>query len=250
MDAAEYANIEQLEREHWYYAGKRALVRYWLARTGALGRERTLLDCGAGTGRFAEEMAAECRVLVLDDHEESLRRLRERFSPEQVLKVSATGIPLRDAAVDAITALDVLEHIEDDRGAVREMHRVLKPGGVLVATVPASMALWSDWDVALHHFRRYDRGGFTALFADAAAWEILHVNYTNGLAFPAVWAVRKWRAWRGAGKKADGAVTKRTEDAVPAAWLNALLRRAFVATGTTGVRLPFGVSLVLVARRR
>lgn len=246
MDAAEYANLEAMEREHWYYAGKRRLVRHWLDAAGALSPDRTLLDCGAGTGLFAQEMAARCRVLVLDDHEESLRLLREKFSAEQVLRVSATGIPLSDGAVDAITALDVLEHIEDDRGAVREMHRVLRPGGTLVATVPASMALWSDWDVALHHFRRYDRGGLRALFADASAWEIRHVNYTNVIVFPAVWAVRKWRARRGPAATGE----RRTEDVVPARWLNGLLRGIFVGTGKMRVPFPFGVSLLLVARRR
>src|SRR5690349_291051 len=102
MNAAEYDNLANIERDHWYYAGKRDVVLHWLGRTIALTSDRTLLDCGAGTGLFAAEMAARCRVLVLDDHEESLRRLRERFRPEQVLRVSAEGIPLGDASVDAI----------------------------------------------------------------------------------------------------------------------------------------------------
>ena len=246
MNAEEYANLEQTEREHWYYAGKRVLVRYWLERTAPAGPRPTLLDCGAGTGLFAQEMAAYCRVLVLDDHEESLRLLRTRFPADQVLQVSAAGIPLPDGAADMVTALDVLEHIEADGAAVREMGRVLRPGGVLVATVPASMALWSDWDVGLHHFRRYDRPGLSALFADGKTWEIVHVNYTNFAVFPLVWLVRKWRAWRG------GAVTegRRTEDTLPPRWLNTLLRALFVTTGKLRVPLPFGVSLLLVARRR
>ena len=79
MNPAEYDNLEATEREHWYYAGKSELVRGSIARTAPLGREQTLLDCGAGTGLSAEEMAAHCRVLVLDDHKESLRRLRALF---------------------------------------------------------------------------------------------------------------------------------------------------------------------------
>lgn len=243
MNAAEYDNLERTERDHWYYAGKRDLVRYWLTRVDALRPERTLLDCGAGTGLFAEEIAAHCRVLVLDDHEESLRRLRQRFSPEQVLRVSAEGIPLPDRSIDAITALDVLEHIEHDTRAVKEFARVLRPGGVAVVTVPADMALWSDWDVGLHHFRRYHRRELCALF-DAADWEILHVKYTNALVYPAVWFVRKWRGWRGA------KTTDRTEDRIPSPWLNGFLRRSFAGMARWRFSPPFGVSLLLVARRK
>jgi ubiquinone/menaquinone biosynthesis C-methylase UbiE len=244
MNAAEYANLQQTERTHWYYAGKRELVRYWLGQVATLNRESTLLDCGAGTGLFAEEMEAQCRVLVLDDHEESLRLLRARFTPEQVLTVSAAGIPLPDAAVNVVTVLDVLEHIEADSAAVSEMARVLRPGGVLVATVPASMALWSEWDVGLHHFRRYSRPGLKALFGDANTWEIVHLNYTNTAIFPIVWLARKWHAWRGT------PVGHRSEDVVPVGWLNRLLRGIFVGMGRMRLPFPFGVSLLLVARRR
>lgn len=247
MNPAEYDNLAATEREHWYYLGKRQLVRGWLGRVGALGPEKTLLDCGAGTGLFAEEMAADCRVMVLDDHEESLRRLRERFSDSQVLRVSADGIPLPNAAVDIVTALDVLEHTEHDAAVVRELARVLRPGGVAVVTVPAGMALWGDWDVALHHYRRYNRVQLCTIFPDAC-WETIYVNYTNVLVYPAVWVVRKWRALRG--RLSGGAATDRTEDRLPPRWLNALLRMTFVGMARWRVPFPFGVSLVLVARRR
>jgi SAM-dependent methyltransferase len=247
MDPAEYANLAALEREHWYYLGKRELVRHWLREHGTPHRPRTLLDCGAGTGAFAEEMVGEWRVLVLDDHEESLRRLKVKFPADCVLRVSATGIPLGSSTVDAVTALDVFEHIENDSGAVSEIHRVLKPGGVLVATVPASMALWSDWDESLHHFRRYNRAGFVALFS-ASQWEMLHVNYTNVLAFPAVWFLRKWRRW--SNRKAAKDTQSRSEDVIPSSWLNRLLCATFVGLGKSRVPFPFGVSLLLVARKR
>jgi ubiquinone/menaquinone biosynthesis C-methylase UbiE len=243
MNSDEYSNLDVTERKHWYYAGKREMVRRWLARSTRLGHEQTLLDCGAGTGLFAQEMSAHCRVLVLDDHEESLRRLRERFPADQVLRVSAEGIPLGSGSVDAVTALDTLEHIERDQLAVDEFARVLRPGGVAVVTVPASMALWSDWDVSLHHYRRYNRDQLRALFP-REDWELLYVNYTNVVVYPAVWCVRKWRAWR---RQVSG---RRTEDQIPPRWLNRLLRATFVRMAGWRMPFPFGVSLLLVARRR
>jgi 2-polyprenyl-3-methyl-5-hydroxy-6-metoxy-1,4-benzoquinol methylase len=244
MDTAEYANLARVEREHWYYAGKREVVRYWLERAGPPRPEQTLLDCGAGTGLFAAEMAGRCRVLVLDDHEEALRLLRERFGPEQVLRLESGRVPQPAASVDYVTALDVLEHVRDDAAAVAELARVLKPGGVAVVTAPAGLALWSDWDVALHHYRRYGRAQLRGLFPEKD-WEIVHLNHTNVLVYPAVWVVRKWRGRRGAGERGV-----RPEDRLLPRWLNALLRVVFVGMARWRVPLPFGVSLLLVARRR
>jgi ubiquinone/menaquinone biosynthesis C-methylase UbiE len=241
MDQAEYTNLERVERAHWYYAGKRELVRLWLERYGALGKDRLLLDCGAGTGAFAREMAADCQVRVLDDYEASLAILAGRFRPEQVVRGSCQAIPLADASVDVLTALDVLEHLPDDAAAALEFQRVLRPGGVLVVTVPAMMSLWSDWDAALHHRRRYRREELLRLFP-AEAWTEIHCNYTNVAVFPLVWLIRRFRRSRSG---------RRAEDVLPPAWINALLRRVFVATGSIrSIRFPAGVSLILVARKR
>jgi ubiquinone/menaquinone biosynthesis C-methylase UbiE len=247
MNAAEYANLARVERDHWYYSGKRRFVADWIRSTRPPAATDTLLDCGAGTGIFAQEMEAHCRVLVLDDHEEALRILRTKFRSEQILSLAGDAVPLPAGSLEYVTALDVLEHVPDDGAVVRGFHRLLKPGGLAVVTVPASRALWSDWDVALHHFRRYDRAQLRALFPDEA-WELVYVNYTNVVVFPAVWLVRKWRAWRPAPPTAAG--VERSEDRLPPAWLNGLLRAVFVGMARWRVPFPFGVSLVLVARRR
>jgi SAM-dependent methyltransferase len=244
MKSEEYANIERMEQVHWYYTGKREIASRWLRAVRPPQTNDLLLDCGAGTGRFAKEMESDCRVMVLDDHEESLRILRTRFRPDQILSLAGDQVPLPDATLDYVTALDVLEHTPDDRAVVDGFHRLLKPGGVALVTVPAGMALWSDWDVALHHFRRYSRAQLRALFP-ADRWELLYVNYTNVAIFPAAWLVRKWRHWF---PLRPGAV--RTEDRIPAPWMNAVLRALFVRPAFWRVPFPFGVSLLLVARKR
>src|SRR5512142_38896 len=106
MNASEYANLAAVEARHWYYAGKRELVRGWIRRVRPPRPDDVLLDCGAGTGAFAQEMAAACRVLVLDDHEEALRLLRQRFRPEQILALAGDQVPLPDGSLDYVTALD------------------------------------------------------------------------------------------------------------------------------------------------
>lgn len=244
MNASEYDNLARVERTHWYYAGKREIVRGWIRRARPAATTDTLLDCGAGTGIFAQEMAAQCRVLVLDDHEEALRILRTKFRSDQILSLAGDRVPLPDASLEYVTALDVLEHVPDDAAVVQGFHRLLKPGGLAVVTVPASMALWSDWDVVLHHYRRYSRPQLRALFPPEQ-WELVHLNYTNVVAYPAVWLLRRWRKWFPA-----PAGAARAEDKLPGAFLNRLLRALFVGPAFWRVPFPFGVSLVLVARRR
>ena len=243
MNPEEYANLERIEADHWYYSGKREFVRRWIDRLRQPGRDDVLLDCGAGTGLFAKEMEKACRVMVLDDHEDAIRMLRLRFEHEQVLSLAGDRIPLADCSLEYVTALDVLEHVPDDAAVVQGFHRVLKPGGLAVVTVPASMHLWSDWDESLHHHRRYQRSQLSELFPHPH-WEVVHVNYTNCLIYPAVWAVRKWRRLF---PRAEH--VKRAEDSLPPPLVNRVLKRIFVGMAMWRMPLPFGVSLLLIARR-
>ncbi|BET69643.1 class I SAM-dependent methyltransferase [Opitutales bacterium ASA1] len=246
METAEYHNLDLVEREHWYYAGKRELVHAWIDRVRPVRRNDTWLDFGAGTGIFALSMRERCRVLALDAFPESRALLARHFPTDQILAPEGDRIPLADASIAGVSALDVLEHIEDDQGAVAEIHRVLEPGGIFVGTVPADMRLWSDWDEALHHVRRYNRDAWRALFS-SGDWNVAHLAFTNVLAYPAVYAIRRLR--RNRMRNAPSA--PRSEDRVPARPMNWILRRLFVATGKARwLDAPFGVSLIVVATKR
>ncbi len=246
MNPEEYERLERVEGEHWFYAGKRRIVLESLRRLGALGAGKVLVDCGAGTGFFAREAGRECSVIAVDDHEESLAIARKYLGDDHVRKGSCTALPLADASADIATALDVIEHIPDDAAAVGEMFRILRPGGTLIVTVPAFQSLWSDWDVALHHQRRYRRKPLRDLLS-ARGFEVLRCEYVNVLAFPAVWILRKWRTWF---PGREPGATLRAEERIPPAWLNGLLMAAFVRPALqTAVSFPFGVGLLAVARK-
>jgi len=246
MNPEEYQNLARVETGHWFYAGKRDIVRYWIHRFHPLKESDLLVDCGAGTGIFADEMRAACKVMAMDDFEESLELLRKRLGEANVRKGSCTALPLSDASIDVLTALDVVEHVEDDRAAMREFLRVLRPGGIAVITVPALMALWSDWDVTLRHFRRYSRKSLVDIVP--AGFELLHANYVNVAVLPAVYGVRKWRGltqWFG--KK----TTSRSEDKIPPPVLNNFLRGIFVKLACQKtVRFPAGVGLIAILRKK
>jgi SAM-dependent methyltransferase len=187
-------------------------------------------------------MCGSVQVVAMDDHEESLGLLRASLPPKAVVRGECTQIPFLEGSFDIVTALDVLEHIPDDRKAVAEMIRVLKPGGLLVLTVPALMSLWSDWDVSLHHQRRYLKNNLLELM-DASVICCLHAAYINVLAVPVIWLVRRLRSM-GVGTRA------RAEDWVPPVALNALLRFFFVSLGKSRIQFPFGVGLLFVGIKK
>ncbi|HSY17982.1 MAG TPA: class I SAM-dependent methyltransferase [Candidatus Acidoferrales bacterium] len=245
MNPEEYSNLAKVEQQHWFYAGKRKIVRHWINRCHPLKPADLLADCGAGTGIFADEMRGACRVIAVDDYEESLELLCARIGKENVRKGSCTALPLADDSVDVLTALDVIEHVQDDQAALREFLRVTRPGGLIVITVPALMALWSDWDVTLRHFRRYDRPALLKIIPPGL--EVRHINYVNVAVLPVVYFIRKFRALK---QRLGFASTARSEDRIPPQWLNRILERVFLRLACqTGVRFPAGVGLILVLQK-
>jgi ubiquinone/menaquinone biosynthesis C-methylase UbiE len=247
LNPEEYDNLSQVETLHWFYRTKRQIARYWLLKSYPLQKDSVLADCGAGTGLFAREMSDICRVIAIDSEEDALCLAEQKLGKENVRRGSCVALPLGDSSVDCVTALDVLEHVEDDRLAVGEFARVLKPGGVAVVTVPAMQSLWSDWDEALHHYRRYYHADLLKLFG-ATQFKIMHWNYINVVAIPAVFAARKLRALNEGRKRGTSAA--RLEDKILPRWLDSTLAMAFNTLACQNwIRFPAGVGLLAVAKR-
>jgi len=216
------------------------------------------VGCGAGAnfellaGRFPG-----AALQGVDLEREPLRACRTdgRFA---VAQADATQLPFAGASFDLVTALDALEHFADDAAALRELHRVCRPGGSLVLTVPAFGWLWGSVDELGHHHRRYRRRELAAR-VEAAGFEIVLDRYFNSLLFPGVAAVRLLsRALRRLVPGRSGAVGSRPAgplrsdfDWAASGPLAALLERVFSSEARLlALRVPFGVSLLCVARRR
>jgi SAM-dependent methyltransferase len=246
MNSDEYEKLDRLDRRHWFYRGKRDVVRSWIDRFLQLQRDDLVIDAGCGTGVFLEEMSCRCRVLGLDDHAESITLAMPKLRPVggDVLQTSLEHVDLPDGCASVVTLLDVLEHIDDDAAVLKEMIRLVRPGGVVVITVPALRALWSDWDVALHHRRRYHQRELLNL-SNQPGVEMLHCAYFNSAALPAIAAVRAWRKLRPPRPGAE-----RAEDRIPNPLANWFLYQSLVIPARwRWFHPPAGVSLLAVLRR-
>lgn len=152
--------------------------------------------------------------------------------------------PLPPGEFDVVLALDVLEHLDDDAVGLAEAHRLLKPGGLLLVTVPALPSLWGQQDVVSHHRRRYTKGTLRGAFARARLPRP-RVTYFNTLLFPLVAAVR----WSRPAASATPGVKSDFEDNRPGLLNDALAAMfAFERHLVWRVPMPVGVSLLAVAR--
>lgn len=247
MDARELQAMLDHDEHHWWYRGRRRIVRAELDRLGlgADGGEVRVLDAGCGSGRTLDELAGYGTVSGLELSEEGVAAARRR-GHEDVRRGRVEELPWPDATFDLVTCLDVVEHTPDDRATLRELRRVTRPGGHLLVTVPAYQALWSAHDVVNKHYRRYDRRMLRAA-ATEAGWSVERMTGFNALLLAPAAAVRL--AQRRKALDADAQHTSELELSPP--WMNAALElplRAEAAWLRRGRTLPAGLSLLAVLR--
>lgn len=189
MNLEEYGRMYALEETQWWYAGMRAITESIVRPHLAAGAGGRLLDAGCGTGNNLKHLAAWARPIGVDLSEEALRFCRTRGVT--VARGSLLALPFADASFDLVTSFDVIYHrwVTDDHVAVRELVRVLRPGGLLFVRVPALKMLWGAHDEAVHSRHRYTRGELVRLFEDCGL-DVVRSTYCNSLLFPVLAARR------------------------------------------------------------
>jgi len=244
MKQATYEVEAQVERDHWWFKGRRRILTR-LVDDLALPAGARVLDVGCGTGANGPVLAAQGRFAVGVDASPVPLGLDGTGARGHAarLRGDATRLPFAEASFDLVVALDVLEHLIDDASAAREMHRVLRPGGALIVFVPALELLWGLQDDVSHHLRRYHAPELRTLLG-TAGFAVARTTYFNTLLFPPILAARMaMRLRRPAGL--------RSENEVGGPLANRVLGAIFGLESRILPRmdLPFGVSLACVARR-
>jgi SAM-dependent methyltransferase len=251
VETAFYAEYYEIEDVHWWFRGRRRILLGLLDRElpdAPDGRRRRILDVGCGTGTMVGHLGRYGDAGGVEASPEAVAFCHERGVPG-VVQATGETLPFADASFDLVTALDVIEHIEDDGQALREMRRVLEPGGRALITVPAFPFLWSPHDDVNHHFRRYVRPELEARMREAGL-RPLRTSYFNSILFPVVAAVRVLKLNRlGGGRRTESRSDFTLSHGRHLG--NRVLTGVFGAEAPVVARrdLPFGVSLLCLAAR-
>ena len=238
MERAVFDRMAELDSRHWWFVARRRILSDLIAREVPLPNHARILEIGCGTGHNFEMLGRFGHVdaLEIDDGARALASSRLGREVGTAPLPELTGIP--DDAYHLIALLDVLEHIEEDRASLASIKRKLAPGGRILLTVPANEWMWSAHDAAHHHHRRYSKAALRSVIASAGL-RIETMSYFNTLLFPVAAAAR-----------VAGKLMRKTksDDALPAAPVNALLGTIFgLERHIVGrIPLPAGVSLVAV----
>jgi len=241
MQPNEYATMFRIEETHWWYGALHRLIFQTLESDLPDWSDKKILDVGCGTGAILKQLGNPDKNVGIDLALEAISFCQER-GLNNVRQGDIGALPFADASFDAVICSSVLYHqwVGDIEGAVREMHRVLRPGGVMLINVPAFPFLRSAHDEAVMTARRFRKAEIRQLLL-AQSFEIRRLTYWTTFLFPLAVVARTLRG------------SKMGRDFESAA--NSFTNRFFSQIMTIElellkkISLPFGVALLAVARK-
>lgn len=188
MEKAFYKTYFEVEKHHWWFRVRRNII-FWLIQKYDISKTAKIFDFGCGSGYLAGEL----QKMGYNASGSDTSREAIEFGRQQGIKnieaVQPDEMP-QDGGFDVILALDVIEHIKDDVWAIKGLEKALKPGGVLIITVPAYQWMWGVQDEVAHHFRRYTMSGLADVVKRSGGLRIVQKTYFNTFLFPPIAIVR------------------------------------------------------------
>ncbi len=238
-----YAIFFEVQKKHWWFVAKKKIVLDHIRRLVSSPPDGLeILDIGCGSGLMLNALEQIGKTSGMDMSDDAIGFSRQIFSGTVKKGILPDDIPYSPETFSLITALDVIEHVEDDRATLKAIRERLIPGGQAVITVPACMFLWSEHDVQNEHKRRYSRAELRAKLLEAG-FKIEKISYFNSLLFPLIAVVRLInKALR---REGGGGV------ALPSAPVNFILEKIFGFEKfiLRFLDLPVGVSVIAVVRK-
>jgi ubiquinone/menaquinone biosynthesis C-methylase UbiE len=237
----------RVERRHFWFRSFRRFAEPLVVRAAGGVAEPRMLDAGCGTGVHLTWLARWGRVCGVDVAWTGLRYARQA-GHRSLVRASAAELPFPDATFDVVTSFELWYALAevDERAAVREAHRVLRPGGALVATVAALEWLRGNHSVLARELRRYTRRRLRMLLEEAG-FRVERLTYTYCTLVPLLFPLRTLQRLKGLAPEAHAVAEMR----VPPAFLNAVLTGllALEAWIARFIDLPLGSSLIVLARK-
>jgi ubiquinone/menaquinone biosynthesis C-methylase UbiE len=241
MEPNEYATMFRVEETHWWYAALHRLIFQTLESDLPDWRDKKILDVGCGTGAILKQLGNPDKNVGIDLAREAISFCQER-GLNNVRQGDIGALPFADASFDAVICSSVLYHqwVGDIEGAVREMHRVLRPGGALLVNVPAFPFLHSAHDEAVMTARRFRKAEIRRLLLKQNL-KLRRLTYWTTFLFPLAVAARTLGGSKMGRdfETTESSFTQRAFKQIMSLEL-ALLRK---------ISLPVGVALLAVARK-
>lgn len=248
MDRNYYTEYYDLERTHWWFLARGEILLSQIKRLFPNRNDLQILNVGAATGRSSELLAAFGSVRSLEFDETCIEEVKDRLA-FKIYPGDITALSEPDNTYDLVCAFDVIEHVEADAKAIQELFRVCKPGGLVFVTVPAFPSLWSRHDEVNMHFSRYRSKILHALLPGNS--EIIFSSYFNFWLFLPIWLFRQISNLFPKPKVVQDAGSDFSK--LKYKTLNRVFKTIFVSENKLlkkGISLPFGVSLMLLGRKK